>query len=73
MGAVGPTPLRLMEAEDYLLGKKVDSQVASEVSAIVQKSVQPISDVRAGKEYRAYISGIRVKRQLLAYATGKGI
>lgn len=73
MGAVGPTPLRLREAEDYLLGKKVDSRVASEVSAIVQKGVQPISDVRAGKEYRAYISGIRVKRQLLAYATGKGI
>lgn len=64
VGAVAPTPLRITAAEKMLHGKVLTSELAEEVGQLVSQSVHPISDIRASAEYRAYMAGTMVKRQL---------
>lgn len=66
VGAVGPTPLRMREAEDALRGTSLDMTSILQATAMVQTNVMPISDLRASGEYRAYMAGVMVKRQLIA-------
>lgn len=64
LGAVAPTPLRIQEAEK-VLENNILTEEALEISAqIVQKTVSPISDVRASAEYRREVCGVLVKRVL---------
>ena len=72
VGAVGPTPLRIREAESLLKGRFLTPELAERVSDLVQNSVHPISDLRASAEYRAYMAGVMVKRQLKAYMEESG-
>lgn len=65
-GAVAPIPVRAYEAEEYLKGKDVDEDLIEEVKPIALKAISPISDVRASKEYRLYVSGVLLKRSLFA-------
>ncbi|MBR0025870.1 MAG: xanthine dehydrogenase family protein subunit M [Clostridia bacterium] len=67
VGAVAPTPRRIREAEALLCGKSLTKELAEEVAALVSGSVSPISDIRASAEYRAYMAGTMVKRQLMDY------
>ena len=64
VGAVAPTPLRIGAAEAKLVGRSLNADLIEEVGAIVQENVKPISDLRATKEYRRYIAGVMVKKQL---------
>jgi len=64
MGSLAPTPFRLFNVEDFLIGKRIDEIVIEEAMNKVGQSVSPISDVRASDEYRRYISGILFKRAL---------
>lgn len=64
VGAVAPTPLRINAAEQLLRGKVLTPELAEEAGKIVSQSVHPISDLRASAEYRAYMAGTMVKRQL---------
>ena len=63
-GAVGPTPLRITAAEELLLGQSLTDEWIAAVARTVADSVQPISDLRASAEYRAYMAGVMIKRQL---------
>lgn len=67
VGAVAPTPLRITAAEEMLHGKVLTSELAEEVGQLVSQSVHPISDIRASAEYRAYMAGTMVKRQLQSF------
>lgn len=51
--SVAPTPLRVPEAEQYLLGKEPTETVAREAAKIARTHVKPISDPRASAEYRS--------------------
>lgn len=51
LGAVAPTPIRVTEAESILLSRKDEEAIAFAASAAKETAV-PISDVRAGEEYR---------------------
>lgn len=66
-GAVAPTPLRVHEAEELLKNRELSADLAEEAAKTVTAAVNPISDLRASREYRAYMAGIMVKRQLLEY------
>lgn len=66
LGAVAPTPIRIRQAEQRLLGHKLNEALIEEVVACVRETVRPISDIRASAEYRQYIAGVQVKRQLQA-------
>jgi len=65
IGSCGPTPLRISRAEAALTGRQINENLADEVAHIVAAEVRPISDLRAGADYRAYLAGQQVKRHLL--------
>jgi len=74
-GAVAPKPVRAYEAEEFLKDKVLTESVLEQAVPLAMKSISPISDVRASKEYRLYISGVLLKRSLRASSTrlqGKG-
>lgn len=62
--AVAPKPVRATEAEEFLKGKDLTDDVLEEAAKLAVKSISPISDIRASKEYRLYVSGVLVKRSL---------
>ncbi len=64
--AVAPKPVRATEAEEFLKGKEITDQLLEEAKPIALKAISPISDIRASKEYRIYISGVLFKRSLKA-------
>ena len=56
IGAVAPTPLRLMVVEDYLVGKSPSFEVFEAAGELASEIVKPISDVRSTAEYRKAVS-----------------
>ena len=64
LGAVAATPIRVEKAENMLIGAKLDDQLIQRVAKCVTAEVSPISDIRASAEYRAYMAGTCVKKQL---------
>ena len=64
LGAVGPTPLRIKEAEVFITGKRPADIDKEQLMQLVKTGVQPIDDIRAGADYRRYIAGVMVKREI---------
>ena len=62
MGSVAPTPLRLINVEEFLINQKIDDVLLEEAMKKVSETVKPIGDVRASADYRRYVSGILFKR-----------
>jgi carbon-monoxide dehydrogenase medium subunit len=64
--AVGPVPARAGKIERCLNGKKLTSKLIREAQDLVPDEIQPISDVRAGKEYRMHMARVMLERGLKA-------
>ena len=64
MGAVAPTPLRILPAEEALLGQPPGEETFQRIAAIVREEVRPISDQRASADYRRRMSGVAAVRAL---------
>ena len=64
MGAVAPIPLRVVQAEEALMGQPATEETFQRVSEIVRVEVRPISDQRASAAYRRSMSGIAATRAL---------
>lgn len=64
IGACGPTPLRILEAEKYLEGKSVSQIDEKIVASLTARAVKPISDLRASEEYRRALAGALVCKSL---------
>ncbi|MFL5624639.1 MAG: FAD binding domain-containing protein [Ktedonobacteraceae bacterium] len=64
LGAVAPTPLRVVQAEEALIGQAVTEEVLQHIAEIVRREVRPISDQRASAEYRRRMSGVAAVRAL---------
>lgn len=64
-GGVGPTPLFLQKASDFLTGKKVTEEIIQEAIAIVQTEISPISDARGTAEYKSFLLGQLIKAHFL--------
>lgn len=60
--SVAPTPVRAYEAEKIFEKNKPIDQLLDEAIPTVMKAVCPISDVRAGKAYRANLVRVMTKR-----------
>ena len=56
-GSVGPTVITCPEAADRLIGQPLSMDRLTEAAAIVQKSVCPITDIRATADYRRTVAG----------------
>ena len=72
LGAVAPTPFRLLEVEKRLQGKRLDRALVEQACAQVGEQVRPITDVRSTSSYRREMSGVLVRRALLECAEGMG-
>jgi NADPH-dependent glutamate synthase beta subunit-like oxidoreductase/CO/xanthine dehydrogenase FAD-binding subunit len=62
LGAVAPVPLRPSEAEAFLVGKRIDQQVAETAAAMAVEDVVPLGKNR----YKVQIAKALVRRAILA-------
>jgi carbon-monoxide dehydrogenase medium subunit len=72
LGAVAPTPIRAVNAEKLLVGRKVDESTLAEVCDEVAREVWPITDVRASAAYRRETVRVLVRRALEECAARTG-
>jgi carbon-monoxide dehydrogenase medium subunit len=61
MGSVAPTVIHSPLAEAYLVGKRLDEEVASEAGRLAGLDAKPITDVRGSQDYRQYMVGLLVE------------
>lgn len=72
LGAVAPTAMRARQAEALLEDESITEATIRRVGEAVCDEVRPISDWRAGADYRRRISGVLVQRALRRIA-GRGL
>jgi carbon-monoxide dehydrogenase medium subunit len=68
-GSLGPTPTRLRATEKVLEGRVLDDAAIAAARDMAEREVRPISDVRAGADYRRHLAGalfVRAVRQVLS-------
>lgn len=65
LGSVGPTPIRVPEAEEMISAESSPSEAALvEFGRLVSAGVRPITDHRSTEEYRRHASGVLARRLL---------
>ncbi len=64
LGAVGPTPLLIAEAGEYLVGKPVSAETIAEAARIAQAAARPIDDVRGTAAFRTHLSAVLMRRAI---------
>jgi carbon-monoxide dehydrogenase medium subunit len=65
LGSVAPTPVRATVAERDLIGQTFSVELAEQIGKQAAQEIQPISDVRATREYRQHIAAVIVRDALL--------
>ncbi len=76
LASVAPTPLRARKGEEILKGQEISDRLIEEAAEVAAEEASPISDVRAGRQYR--LDMIRVlcrqaTRAALARARGNKV
>lgn len=69
---VGPTPIRLRDAEAAVLGSNLGDDSVSAAAAAAMSAVSPITDVHADEDYRRLLVGVLVSRALRRSRPGPG-
>ncbi len=62
LGVAAPTPMRAMEAEQFLTGKAIDEDIVSEAGRIAAKESRVRDSIRGVAWYRREMVGVLVKR-----------
>lgn len=70
LGAVAPTIVHAVEAEQFLVGKRLDDAAMLEAAALTVGAAKPISDVRGSASYRSRMVQVITRRALRALAAG---
>ena len=65
-GSVAAVPMRLRGAEDLLRGQRASPALFTEARAKAMAEVRPITDLRAGADYRRQLVGVYLQRALHA-------
>jgi CO/xanthine dehydrogenase FAD-binding subunit len=71
---VGPTPLRITDAETLLAGHAVDRPLIGHVIDAVRAAIAPETDLHASSDYRRHLAGVLAGRAIAAAwdrATGR--
>jgi carbon-monoxide dehydrogenase medium subunit len=68
--AVGPVPSRAKSIERALKGRGLSGDSLREALGLVPSEIRPISDLRAGKEYRLRMAKVLLERALKAAEEG---
>ncbi len=69
LGSVAPTVVHAVDAEAFLIGKKVDVSILEHAAKLAQRSAQPIDDVRGSAAYRMELVRVSVLRALRQIAS----
>jgi len=64
--AVGPVPARARKIERLLHGKQLTDALVREAQDLIPEEIQPITDIRASKEYRMHMAKVMLERGLWA-------
>ncbi len=72
MGAVGPTPLRALKAEEILVGKVPDDNLIEEAGDFCAAESRPIDDFRASAAYRREMLKVLFRRAFQEALTAIG-
>ncbi len=66
---VGPTPVRMPEAESFVGGRTLDEGVLTEIGRLVSDRLQPEGDIHASADYRRHVGGALARRALQTAAS----
>jgi carbon-monoxide dehydrogenase medium subunit len=66
MGAVAPTPLRLIRSEKHLKGSEITEDVLRRTVESASKEITPIDDIRSTAEYRRQVTIPLLRRTIQA-------
>ena len=64
IGAVGPTPLSVQEAADFLQGKRISEESIVAAAEIARTAASPIDDMRGSARQRKHLVQVLVTRAL---------
>ena len=64
LGAVAPTPIRVVAVESLLQNKKVDLDLARKCGELAAESTHPIDDLRASADYRRQMCAVYVRKAI---------
>jgi carbon-monoxide dehydrogenase medium subunit len=64
LGSVAPAPVRALQAEQLLEGRRPDPEVIASACAALQRDIAPLDDVRAPARYRRIASAVLLDRFL---------
>lgn len=71
--ALGPVPKRAYKVEEFLNKKKPDVRIISKAVELIEKEINPITDIRATKEYRTHMAKVMLKMAIeAAYSRLRG-
>jgi carbon-monoxide dehydrogenase medium subunit len=70
LGSVAPTIVRAENAERFLTGKVLTSDVRERAGALAAQTIMPISDIRGSAEYRRYMTEVLTRHALEALREG---
>lgn len=70
LGAVAPTIIHAREAESFLNGKALTSEIIQQAAELTMQASRPISDVRSSNAYRRNMVRVMARRALQAIADG---
>jgi aerobic carbon-monoxide dehydrogenase medium subunit len=69
LGGVGPAPLRMIAAEQALLGERPGAELFCRAGDIAAQAVDPPADIHASSSYRRHLTGVLVRRALTTAAS----
>ena len=72
LASVAPTPLRVRQAEEALIGQAVSAEAIEEAARRSRDATRPISDVRGSADYRRHLVQVLVRRTLLGALSRAG-
>lgn len=64
LASVAPTPIRAMAAEAWLRGRVPSGEILAEAARLAAEATRPITDARAGADYRRTLAGVLALRTL---------
>ena len=69
LAGVGAVPVRVLEAESLLQGKRPTQELMAEAALVAARDLDPPSDVQADAQYRRDVAEVFVRRALAACLT----
>lgn len=65
-GSVAPVPVRAKEIEHLISKQNIDDALIEKCYPLIEKTISPITDIRASKEYRMHMAKVMFERGLKA-------